>query len=157
MTMTRVIADGEQRLRLEDERGRDIGWISGQAIGFRGLPGERRALDCAFSAYGALESTLGRHYFGWTQRAVRRERLQITRDGDQAWIVDGSVRVARLHRPSVDLPREPFAIELVLPSFASEGAVIAVAQSLATVVVPYLQAEAAATGSADQEMIPMSA
>jgi hypothetical protein len=136
-TMIRVIEDGERRHRLEDRSGRHIGWIRGHVVGFRGLPSERRAVDSAFVAWQALEGALGKHYFGWKQPPVSRDRLKLVHDGAYEWVSDGDIPLARLYRPPADMPQDSFAIEVVLPSFASEGAAICVAQTLGTAIAPY--------------------
>jgi hypothetical protein len=135
--MIRVIADGERRYRLEDPGGGDIGWIRGHVVGFRGLCSERSAVETAFAAWQALEAALGKVYFGWKQHPPTHDRLRLVHDGAYEWVTDGDVPLARIYRPPTDAPRDGYAIELVLPSFVSEGAAISVAQALGKVVEPY--------------------
>ena len=137
--MVRALADGEDRHRLEDADGRDIGWIVRGAIGFQGFATETHAMQAALDSWRALEASLNREYAGRPKREVLSERLRIVRDGAKEWISDGRIRLAGLHR----LPDGPggevvFAIELHLPSYATEGVAVAAAQVLARAVRHHL-------------------
>ena len=66
-------------------------------------------------------------------------------DGAYEWFYDGTAPVARLLRPQRRAYDYSFGIELVLPSFASEGVAIAAAHSLARAIEPYRDASPAAT------------
>lgn len=137
--MVRALADGDDRHRLEDEDGRDFGWIVRRSIGFRGFGTEMRATRAALDSWVALEASLNREYAGRPKREVRAERLHIVRDESGEWIVDGEIRVARLQRVPDDPSRVPeYAIELQLPSYASEGVTIAAAQVVARAIHPHL-------------------
>lgn len=64
-------------------------------------------------------------------------------DGAYEWIADGAHPLARLHPPSNAGDRGLFALEFVLPSYASEGVAISVAQVLGHALRPYLVGESA--------------
>ena len=110
--MVRALADGEERHRLEDAEGRDIGWIVRRAIGFRGFPSEGAAMRAAFASWQALEGALNREYAGRPKRDVSPEQLRIVHDGSAEWVSDGQLPLARLQRPNDDGPAASFAIEL---------------------------------------------
>jgi hypothetical protein len=130
--MIRVLADGEQRHRLEDAEGRLIGWIRRRAIGFRGFASERDAITAAVDGWRALESVLRREYAGWPRFAPALDELHLVHDGAHQWISDGRTPLARLVRPPADAASDQsFAIEFVLPSYASEGVAIAAAHAVA--------------------------
>ena len=137
--MVRALADGEDRHRLEDTNGRDIGWIVRRAIGFRGFASEAAAMDAATDSWRALEASLNREYAGRPKRDVKADRLRIVRDGSGEWVSDGQIPIARLQRPPDDhSPVPTFAIELQLPSYATEGVTIAAAQVVARAIQHHL-------------------
>jgi hypothetical protein len=130
--MITVLADGEQRHRLEDAEGRLIGWIRRRAVGFRGFASERDAISAAVDGWRALESVLRREYAGWPRFEPALTKLTFVHDGAHEWISDGRTPLARLLRPPADQESDAsFAIEFVLPSYASEGVAIAAAQVVA--------------------------
>src|SRR3712207_4190769 len=130
--MIRILADGEQRHRLEDAEGRLIGWIRRRAVGFRGFASELHATTAAVDGWRALESVLRREYAGWPRFEPARDELRLVHDGAHEWISDGRTPLARLIRPPADGGGETsYAIEFVLPSYASEGVAIAAAQVVA--------------------------
>ncbi len=134
--MIRVLADGEQRHRLEDAEGRLIGWIRRRAVGFSGFASERHAVTAAAHGWRALESVLRREYAGWPRFEPALDELHLVHDGAHEWISDGRTPLARLIRPPADggSDETTFAIEFVLPSFATEGVAIAAAQVVAKAV-----------------------
>ena len=137
--MVRALADGEDRHRLEDANGRDIGWIVRRAIGFRGFATEEAAMQAALDSWRALEASLNREYAGRPRRDVRADRLRIVQDGTGDWVSDGQIPIARLQRPLDDHSRMAmFAIELQLPSYATEGVTIAAAQVVARTIQHHL-------------------
>jgi hypothetical protein len=130
--MIRVLADGEQRHRIEDAEGRLIGWIRRRAVGFRAFPSEGHAMTAAVAGWRALESVLRREYAGWPRFEPATDELRLVHDGAHEWISDGRTPLVRLIRPAADVgPDGSFAIEFVLPSYATEGVVIAAAQVVA--------------------------
>jgi hypothetical protein len=127
--MVRILADGEQRHRLEDADGNHIGWIRRRAVGFRAFASESSAVAAAVVAWRALESVLRREYAGWPRFEPALDELRLVHDGAHEWISDGRTPLARLVRPPADAMSDAsFAIEFVLPSYATEGVVIAAAQ-----------------------------
>jgi hypothetical protein len=136
--MINVIGDGgDRRHVLEGTDGTAVGWIRGNVIGFGPLQSEERAVSAALAAWRALGGALRRHYSGWTQHAARPDQVRLVHDGAYEWVADGEHPLARLHRPPADARVGSYAIELVLPTYASDGATVAIAQLLASVVEPY--------------------
>ena len=129
--MLNVHADGENRHRLEDQAGAQVGWIRGRAIGFTGIATERDALRAAATGSRALQLALRRPYPGWPQYEPALETLKLVHDGAYEWVSDGKVPLARLVRPYPSAGRDGYGLEYVLPSFASEGVAITIAQALA--------------------------
>jgi hypothetical protein len=130
--MLRFFADGELRHRLEDAAGRHVGWIRRHTIGFLGFASEHDAIAAAVDAWRGLESVLRRHYSGWPRFELELDELRLVHDGAHEWISDGRVPLARLIRPRADeASGGAFAIEFVLPSYATEGVAIAAAQMMA--------------------------
>jgi hypothetical protein len=153
-TMLRVLSDGDDRYRLENEDDVQIGWINGRAIGFRGFATEAEAKQGAVSAWRALDLVLRRQYPGWPSYTPSLDQLQLVHDGAYEWFADGTAPIARLIRPQRRAYDLTFGIELVLPSYASEGVAItaahAVGAAMAPEAAPAVDAAAlVALGSAD--------
>ena len=146
--MISVFADGESRHRLEDAFGGEIGWIRGRVIGFRGTRTEEEARSALVAVYPLLEAALRQHFPGWPHRRLAMDRVRALTDRGYEWFAEDGHPVARLHRPSSASGRTLFALEFVLPSFASEGVAISVAQVLGRALRPYLSDESSANGSA---------
>ena len=136
--MLRVLPDGENRHRLLDEHGKEVGWIRGRAVRFFGFA-ETQVVDAARRAWRAVEDVLRRQLPpGPEVRPLRR--LGFVHDGAYEWISDGTVPVARLFRPNADAGGDSsFAIELVVPSYASDVVAIAAARAIAEAVRPVLR------------------
>jgi hypothetical protein len=132
--MLKVLADGAESHRLEDNTGRAIGWMDGLGIGFRGFASEAGAIAAVPDAWQALEVMLRREYAGWRRQAPVVERLRVVRTGDTEWVTDGHAYFARLHRPTSDGALTAFALEFALPSFVSQGTRIAAAHAVATAI-----------------------
>ena len=130
--MLKIIADGSDSHRIEDESGRALGWIDSFGVGFRGFDSEAEAIAATPDAWQALEVMLRREYAGWRRTSPVAERLRLVRAGDVEWIGDGHALFARLHRPKDDGSLTSFALEFALPSFVTEGTSIAAAHAVAT-------------------------
>ena len=128
--MLRILSDGDDRYRLENDSNRHVGWINGRAIGFRGFATESAARDAAVVAWRALQLVLRRQYPGWPSYQPSLESLQLVHDGAYEWFADDTSPVARLIRPQRRAWDVSFGIELVLPSYASEGVAIAAAHAI---------------------------
>jgi hypothetical protein len=144
--MLTVLSDGDNKHRLEDSSGVQIGWIRGHAIGFRGFATENDARDAAIVARQALDSALRREYNGWPRQEAAVDKVRMVHDGAYEWFYDGRAAFARLLRPQRRAYDSSFGIELILPSYTSEGAAIAVAHSVASAVAAYRDATPAAAG-----------
>jgi len=128
--MLRVLSDGDDRYRLENDDDVQIGWINGRAIGFRGFATEADARRGAVAAWQALDLVLRRQYPGWPSYAPVLDEVKLVHDGAYEWFADGTSPIARLVRPQRRAYDLTFGIELVLPSYASEGVAITAAHAV---------------------------
>jgi hypothetical protein len=135
--MLKILSDGDSRHRVEDSAGTQIGWIAGRTIGMRGFVTEDDARDATVAAWRAFDTALRQQFAGWPRYAPKLDQLRTVHDGAYEWFSDGSVPVARLLRPQRRAYDQSFGIELVLPSFASEGVAIVAAHSVAMAVAPF--------------------
>jgi hypothetical protein len=134
--MLRVLSDGDDRYRLENEDDVQIGWIHGRAIGFRGFATEAEAKDGAVAAWRALDLVLRRQYPGWPSYTPSLDEVQLVHDGAYEWFADGTAPIARLIRPQRRAYDLTYGIELVLPSYASEGVAITAAHAVGAALLP---------------------
>jgi len=130
--MIKVFMDGnDDRLRLENEWGQRLGWIRGQAIGFSGFPSPEAAKLAAVRAWRALEMILLRDYPGRIARPINESNVGIVHDGAYEWIADGNRPLARLLPPNAHRNSEDsFALELLVPSYATHHVTIAAAHAI---------------------------
>jgi hypothetical protein len=63
--------------------------------------------------------------------------IHTVHDGAYEWFFDGTIAIARLLRPQRRAYDMSFGIELVLPSFATDGLAVAAAHALCSAVAPY--------------------
>jgi hypothetical protein len=135
--MMRVFGEGDDLYRLEDGAGAHIGTIRGRTISFRGFSTEIAARDAAVAAWCAMNDALRREYPSWPLRELVRERLSTTHDGAYEWFYDGTKAIARLIRPRPGARELTYGIELVLPSYSSEGVAIMASHAMASAVAPH--------------------
>lgn len=142
--MFKVFIDGnDDRLRLEDQAGNTIGWIRGHTIGFGGLETEKIAVGIVPEAWLALEMTLRRGYPGHAPRPVKKSNIGLVHDGAYEWVADGFRPLARLIRPHTGRNAEPsFALEFMVPTYATQHVTIAAAQAVWQVLSDYIPAGA---------------
>jgi hypothetical protein len=136
--MFNIIGDGERKYRimLGDEVA--VGWLTDRAVGFRGMTSEAIAREAAIAAWQAMDAVLTNQYAGWPRREPRFDQMRVTHDGAYEWFHEGTMPIARLLRPHRRAFNATFGIELVLPSYATEGVGVAVAQSVAKAIVPFV-------------------
>jgi hypothetical protein len=135
--MLTVLSDGDGKYRLEDQAGTTAGWISGRAIGFRDFPTELAARYAAIAGWRALDATLRQQFAGWREHEPAVDRLHTVHDGAYEWFYDGSSAIARLLRPQRRAYDSSFGIQFVLPSYATDAAMIAAALNVAVAVAPF--------------------
>ena len=135
--MLRVFSEGDSLYRLEDAAGAHVGTIRNRTIGFRGFASERDARDGAIAAWHAMTDALRREYPSWPRYELALDRLTTTHDGAYEWFYDGTMAIARLLRPRRVGREHSFGIELLLPSYASEGVAITAAHGMARAVAPF--------------------
>jgi hypothetical protein len=147
--MFNIIGDGEgkYRIMLGDELA--VGWLTDRAVGFRGMRTEAIARDAAAAAWRAMDAVLTNQYAGWPRREPRFEAMTLTHDGAYEWFYDGTMPIARLLRPHRRAFNGTFGIELVLPSYATEGVGVAVAQGVARALSPFVLGSVPAERAAD--------
>lgn len=143
--MLKILSDGDNRHRVEDAAGMQIGWIAGRTVGFRGFATEDDAREATSAAWCALDRVLRQQFAGWPRDAPKLDQLHTVHDGAYEWFSDGTAPIARLLRPQRRAYDHSFGIELVLPSYASEGVAIAAAHSVAMAIAPFRDSVIAAT------------
>jgi hypothetical protein len=137
--MLRIIADGENRFRLESANGVDVGWIRNRTLGFRGLPSEATTIEATVDSSRALEVSLAREFPGRPIHEISAPGVRLVHDGAYEWIADGDRPLARILRPTSGLfPETDFGLEFQLPSYATHHVSIAGAQAVWRVLGPYL-------------------
>jgi hypothetical protein len=136
--MFNIIGEGEGRYRIMLGDETVVGWLTGRAVGFRGLSSESQAREAAATAWTAMDAVLTSQYAGWPRREPRFDQMRLVHDGAYEWLHEGSMPIARLLRPHRGILNGTFGIELVLPTYATEGVGISVAQSVARAVGPLL-------------------
>lgn len=141
--MFKVFIDGnDDRLRLEDQLGQKIGWIHGHTIGFGGISSEEEALVAAAAASRALEKTLHRAYTGDTSLVWPNHKIELMHDGAYEWIVAGFRPLARLLRPQTERNEsDSFALEFLVPSYATQHVTIAVANAIWDALSRYVEVD----------------
>jgi hypothetical protein len=141
--MFKVFIDGnDDRLRLENQLGQKIGWIHGHTIGFGGISSEEGALVAAAEASRELERILHRAYTGDTSLVRPNHKVRLMHDGAYEWIVAGFRPLARLLRPHTERnANDSFALEFLVPSYATQHVTIAVAHAIWDVVSTYVETD----------------
>lgn len=99
----------------------DVGWIEGNAIGFRGFGTEADAAHAAWVAHRTVARRFARES-GRRPPPIDTEPLSIGRSGDLELILASGRPIATLLRPGVGSRRGPesFGFELVVPVRAEE-------------------------------------
>ena len=138
--MVMVLEDGVNRHRLEDADGKQVGSVRNGTIRLYGLTSKADAIVAAMMVWETLDAALAREFAGWPRYRPVFRRLRVLHDGAYDWIADGLKPLARLLRVPMDRGSDDmFAIEFVLPSFASEGVAISAAQIMANVFEEYVR------------------
>lgn len=141
--MLRVLADGEDRHRIEDAAGREVGWVRGRVIGLCGFADEPRAIAAAAPAWRALDAVLRRTFAGWPRYAPAFDALHLIHDGIDEWLSDGHTRIALVMRAPQDSwhgashahgHAHGLTLAFALPSYAHEGLAVSAAQLMGEAV-----------------------
>ena len=140
--MYNIIGDGEGRYRIMLGDEVTVGWLTSEVVGFRGMKTEAGAREAAVAAWRALDGVLANQYAGWPRREPRFDQMRIVHDTGFEWFHDGTIAIARLLRPHRRAFNGTFGIELMLPTYATEGVGVAAAQSVAMALVPLLTGRA---------------
>ena len=128
--MMKILADGDNGHRMENADGRTIATIRNRTVRLHGLGSEEEAISVVVALWHVLDAVLHREFPGWTRHEPVIDDLHLVNDGAYEWITDGRKPLARLSRERRGRAT-PFAIEYVLPSYASEGVAISAAQLMA--------------------------
>jgi hypothetical protein len=138
--MVMILEDGPNRHRLEDTDGNRVGSIRNGTIRLYGLTSTSDAISAAVIVWETLDAALAREFAGWPRHRPVLGRLRVLHDGAYDWIADGAKPLARLLKmPTDGASGDTFAIEFVLPSYASEGVAISAAQIMATEFGDYVR------------------
>jgi hypothetical protein len=111
--MLHIQPDGQQRSRLVDSDGREIGWIHGRAVRFSLDGSGYDIMTAASKAMHALQGVLTPALRGIDNGAAS-VRLRLTHEGTHAWISDGPIPIARCFRPKGST-HPSLALQLVMP------------------------------------------
>ena len=132
-------ADGGFRLHRQD---RQVGWVEGKSVGFRGFASSEAALSAANAAHDALRAWLARER-RITLTPGRRRALRLRSDGATMSITLGGVPIGRIINFGTAAGSEvpDFGFELQLPP--QVGAVAGL--SAAQVIHNAIRTHAAAT------------
>ena len=102
---------------------RHVGWVNGDAIGFRGFAGDVEATHAAWVAYRTLARRLA-HRDGRRPIPIDTEPLTLVWRGDREVILASGRTVGTLVRPGPGRPGDPdtFGFEIRVPVPADEDA-----------------------------------
>jgi len=138
--MVMILEDGVNRHRLEDAEGKQVGSVRNGTIRLYGLTSKEDAIVAAMMVWETLDAALAREFPGRRRYRPVLRRLRVLHDGAYDWIADGLKPLARLLRVPMDRASDDrWAIEFVLPSYASEGAAISTAPIMANVFEEYVR------------------
>jgi hypothetical protein len=131
-TNWKLVSEGDGKFRLEDQWGEMVAWARGHVVGLNGFFSVAESMAAVPILVQALDEVLERERLPWRRPEVDYDMMRLAHDGAYEWIAVGAVPLARLHRPRGDAPpNDSFAIELVLPSNATEGTAITAAHAIA--------------------------
>jgi hypothetical protein len=113
--LTESEVDIDLHMDLADA-GRDVGWITGRTVGFRGFADETEAAHAAWVAYRTLSRRLARTH-GTRPLPIDTEPLAIQRRDDHVLILAAGRPIATLLRPGDESRSGPgsFGIEIRIP------------------------------------------
>jgi hypothetical protein len=131
-------SDGGFRLHRQD---RQVGWVEGKSVGFRGFGSGDEALSAANAAYDALRAWLARER-RIAQLPGRRRALQVRREGSQTTIALAGVAIGRIITYGADARtgESEFGFELTLPPQVGTVAGISAAQVIHNAIRTYMAA-----------------
>ena len=131
--MLDIIRDGENRYRLLDHDGVEVGWIRGRAVRFLGFTSKDEVMRAAVAAWRALRRVLMPAAAGPRARPnPDLDELRLVHDGAYEWISDGRIPIARLFRMRAEDGTPGFyAIELLVPSHVEMEMAVTAAHAIA--------------------------
>ena len=127
--MITVVGDGHDGHRIESADGTSLGTIRNGAVRLGAFRSERELLSAATPLWSALDAALARQYTGWNSYEPAAA-LRLVHDGASEWVSDGRRPLARVVRPAPRSSARALALEVVLPSYATDGVLILVATAL---------------------------
>ena len=137
-----VIADARGGFRL-DRDGRQIGWVEGRSVGFRGFESAKDAHKAAGAAYGALRGWLARQNRMDFVPVPRRAFLTTRREGGITWLTLGGVPIGRLVEPHERDPLDEggHGFELDLPPMLRPISAVSAAQVIDAALARHAEAK----------------
>jgi hypothetical protein len=128
----KLVSEGDGKYRLENQWGEMVAWTRGHVVGLDGFFSMAEAMAAVPILVQAVDDVLEK---GCPRRRlpdVDYDMMRLVHDGAYEWIAVGAVPLARLHRPGGRAPHnDSFALEFVLPSYATEATAIAVVRTIA--------------------------
>jgi hypothetical protein len=124
----KLVSEGDGKYRLDDQWGEMVGWARGHVVGLNGFFSVAESLAAVPVLVQAVAEILEKECLRRRLPEVDYDMMRLVHDGAYEWIAVGAVPLARLHRPrGTASPNDSFAIELVLPSSATEATAISAA------------------------------
>lgn len=128
----KLVSEGDGKYRLEDHWGELVAWARRHAVGVNGFFSVAESIAAVPILVQAVDEVLEREHSRQRRPEVDYDMMRLVHDGAYEWCAVDAVPLARLHRPRGDAaPNDSFAIELVLPSSATEATAIATARAMA--------------------------
>lgn len=128
----KLVSEGDAKYRLEDQWGEMVAWARGHLVGVNGFFSVAESMAAVPILVHAVDEVLEKEYLRRRLPDVDYDMMRLVHDGAYEWIAVGAIPLARLHRPRCTVPpNDSFAIELVLPSSATEVTVVSAALAIA--------------------------
>lgn len=127
-----LVSEGDAKYRLEDRWGETVAWARGHVVGSNGFFSVAESMAAVPVLVKAVDEVLEREHLRRRLADVDYDMMRLVHDGAYEWIAVGAVPLARLHRPrGTTPPNDSFAIELVLPTSATEATAVSAALAIA--------------------------
>jgi hypothetical protein len=128
----RLVSEGDGKYRLEDKWGEVVAWARGHVVGVNGFFSAAESMAAVPILVQTVDEVLEREHSRRRHPEVDYDMMRLVHDGAYEWFAVDAVPLARLYRPRGEAPpNDSFAIELVLPSSATEATAITAARAIA--------------------------
>lgn len=128
--MVTVVGDGGDGHRLERADGTLVGIVRNGAVRIGEFRSDAALTGAALELWTALDGALRRQYPGWRSYAPVPGTLRLVHDGAWEWVSDGVRPLARVIRPPARATDGATRLEFVLPTYATDGVLVAAAVTL---------------------------